>query len=389
VDADAQPTIGLHLERAHYGAVLRHFGSTATLPEQGANPLAFADLYLNAPDVTVRSVAWADRAYGPNRLTVSVTGHGQPRRVRALATLAHATGLANTSESSAADVTRGGSAELAVVYDMPHNYEAAKLALEVRDAASGDALYRGTFPIGNHANLNTPTARPDSARDPRPDEEGFYEKKRNYVLSRLPRFCRKTTAQGAPSDFTLASTDGRVMFNLMEAGSLGRIGRWLDSLFDSAIDRIIAAALFSNQDWVTTHCAARVGMHTQLTALSCLRLGAGHCYSRAVAGAGIVGAMTDPTTGQPFEAHPVLVLGHVVVAIRRRDAWTFIDPSFGHFFFNHDNTDLATDAELEADHELIKRVGLAKSRLRNYGRRDVHVRLEEGTIVWPAGAPPR
>jgi hypothetical protein len=389
VDPIAQPTVGLHLGRAHYGVVLRHFGCTATLPELGANPLAFADLYLNAPDVTVRSVAWADRAYGPNRLIVAVAGHGNPRQVRAFATLSHATGLAHTSESAAAAVTRGGTAELALAYHMPHNYEGAKLAVELRDAISGEILYRGTFPVGNHANLNTPTRRPDDARDPRPDDEDFYEKKRNYVLSRLPRFGRKTTAQGAPSDFTLASTDGQVTFSLMEAGAVARIGRWLDSLFDNAIDRVVAAALFSNQDWVTTHCNARVGMHTQLTALSCLRLGSGHCYSRAVAGAGIVGSMTDPNTGKPFEAYPVLVLGHVVVAVRWRDAWTFIDPSFGHFFFNRANTDLATDAELEADHELIKRVGLSKSRLRNYGRRDVHVRLEEGTIVWPAGAPPR
>jgi hypothetical protein len=198
---------------------------------------------------------------------------------------------------------------------------------------------------------------------------------------------RRNTAQGAPSDFTLQSEDGEVVFNLMEAGVMDRIGKWIDSLFDNAIDRVVACALFSNDNAVTTHCAARVSMHQELTALSALRLGAGHCYSRALGGAGIVGAVTDPRTGKRFEAYPVLVVGHVVVAIRWRDGWTFIDPSFGTFLFNKDNTDLATDRELEADHSLIHRACSRKHALYNYGRRDVHVRFEEGTVVWPAGAP--
>jgi hypothetical protein len=126
-----------------------------------------------------------------------------------------------------------------------------------------------------------------------------------------------------------------------------------------------------------------------MTALSALRLGAGHCYSRALGGTGIVNAMTDPRTGKPFEAYPCLVVGHVVTAIRWRDGWTFIDPSFGNFFFNRENTDLATDLELEADHALIERVAVRKGAIANYGRRDVQVRLEEGTVVWPAGAPAR
>lgn len=388
LDPAAQSTIGLHLSRGRYGDCLRHFASAPTLPEQGANPLAFADLYLDTPDLTVRSLAWAGRAYGPNTLTLSVDA-AQDRQVRALLTLSHSSGLAHTTESPAVRLPRGAAVEIPLAYHMPHNYEVATLTLELRDAATGRPLYRASYPLANHAHLNTPTPRPANAPNPRPEEQDFYEKKRNHILSRLPRFVRKNTAQGAPSDFTLVSTDGQIIFNLMQAGAMDEIGRWLDSLFDNAIDRLAAAALFSNQDWITTHCAARVGMHTQLTPLSCLRLGSGHCYSRAVSGTGIVTAMTDPRTGKHFEAYPILVLGHVVVAIRWRDSWTFIDPSFGHFFFNKNNTDLATDVELAADHELIRRVGLSRGRLLNYGRRDTQVRLEEGTVVWPAGAPPR
>lgn len=389
IDPARQPTIGIHLARARYGTWLQHFASTGTLPGSSAAPLAMADLYFHGPQAAVRSITWVERAYGDNRISVEVLGGTEPREVRVSATLSHATGRSDENQSPPVRLEPHMTVPVNLSYSMPHNYERASLTLEVRDAASGRAYYRGHFPLGSHTDLNVDNPHPASAANPHPGDSNFHEKKRNYILSRLPRFCRKTTAQGAPSDFTLASTDGSVVFNLMESGVMGKIGRWLDSLFDNAIDRIVAAALFSNDNWVTTHCAARVGMHEQLTALSCLRLGSGHCYSRAVAGAGIASAMTDPRTGKHFEAYPVLVLGHVVVAVRWRDSWTLFDPSFGHFFFNRDNTDLATDVELEADPDLIRRVGLSDARLRNYGRRDVHVRLREGPIVWPAGAPPR
>ncbi len=109
----------------------------------------------------------------------------------------------------------------------------------------------------------------------------------------------------------------------------------------------------------------------------------------AAAAAGIVNELPDPATGRNHEAWPTLVLGHVVTSIRRGDDYVFIDPSFGHFFYNRDNTDLATAREMAADVELVTRVVKGSKRLANYARTDTQVRLEEGTVVWPAGAPPK
>ena len=129
-------------------------------------------------------------------------------------------------------------------------------------------------------------------------------------------------------------------------------------------------------------------MHNLLTPLSAIRLNAAHCYSRAMAGTGIINAVTDPRTQRPFDSYACLVMGHVVVAVRWRDSFTFLDPTFGHFFFNAGNSDFATDKELEADHSLILRVDSREHALANYTRRDLHVRLDPGTIIWPANSPP-
>jgi hypothetical protein len=130
-------------------------------------------------------------------------------------------------------------------------------------------------------------------------------------------------------------------------------------------------------------------MQSHLTPLSQLRLGGGHCYSRAAIGAGIANEMTDPATGGKHLAWPTLVLGHVVTAIQRGDDVVFVDPSFGHFFYNAGNTTLATARELEVNSELVSRVVKGEKRRANYAVRKAQIRLDEGTVVWPAGAPPK
>jgi len=174
---------------------------------------------------------------------------------------------------------------------------------------------------------------------------------------------------------------------LMKAGALKRIADWVCSLFAGDDDRLAAAALLTNDDWVTVHALQRVSMQSELTPLSLLRLGGGHCYSRASIGAGIVREIPDPAGGN-HQAWPVLVVGHVVTAVRRGDDYVYIDPTFGHFFYNKANTALATARQLAADESLVARVVKAKDRFANYAALPGHVLIETGTITWPAGAPP-
>ena len=92
--------------------------------------------------------------------------------------------------------------------------------------------------------------------------------------------------------------------------------------------------------------------------------------------------------GANHQAWPVLVVGQVVTAVRRGDDHVYIDPTFGHFFYNKENTALATAGELPADESLVACVIKAKKRFANYASLPGHVLIETGAIVWPAGAPP-
>jgi len=398
VDPAKQPTVGLNLTRSRNVDCWRSYAWTDIVHIQNVPALAMGDLHLGDHGVSVSRIDWGVRECGPGRVTVTVSSGRKDRAVVLHVKADDREGLRGAeyhaeTQSGRTRLAAGSEAVLEAGYLLPFDHPRMFITLEVADAADGEAFYRATFPLRNHGDLRVtkPYSRVAAGKvaNPAPDDENFHEKKLEWVLSKLPRFCRRTTAQGAPSDFTLMSEDGKVVFNLMAPGALKEIADWICTLFEEDNDRLIAVALLTNDDWVTVHAGPRCGMQHHLTPLSQLRLGGGHCYSRAAIGAGIVNELPDPAVGGNHEAWPTLVLGHVVTEVRRGDDYVFIDPSFGHFFYNADNTDLATSAEMAANHGLITRVVKGDKRLANYVAPDAHVRLDEGTVVWPAGAPPR
>ena len=398
LDLDAQPTVGLELVRLRNVDCWQAYSWSDLIHQSHSNAAALGDLYLGDHGVRVQRIDWGDRESGPNRVSLTVSGGREDREMILRVKAEDREGLHGApyhaeTASKPVQLPADGEAVLEADYLLPFDHPRVLITLEAVDAATGEALYRATFPLRDHGDVRVrkPYSRVarGTPRNPTPDDEHFHERKLEWILSRLPKFCRRTTAQGAPSDFTLMSEDGTVVFNLMETGALRKIADWVASLFEEDNDRLIAVALLTNDDWVTVHAGPRVPMQIHLTPLSQLRLGGGHCYSRAAIGAGIVRELADPTTGASHEAWPTLVLGHVITQIRRGDDYVFIDPSFGHFFYNRGNTDLATASELAADHELVTRVVKGDKRLANYMAPAAHVRLDEGTVVWPAGAPPR
>ena len=383
-----QPTVGLNLVRCRNVDVWQCNSWADIIHVTRVPGLALGDLYLKPDGPTVRRIDFGRLETGDNRVAVAVDGPAG-QSVRLNVRVGGGEGEMPVETHSAEAAVPG---DLTAEFHLPVDRTGWRVTLEVVDAADGAAVYRATFPLGNHANVlvdHPYSASKQSSAEPDPTDPDFHDRKLRLVLSRLPKIHRETTAQGAPSDFTLVADDGSVTFNLMAAGALKCIADWITGLYDSDVDRLIAVALLTNDNWVTVHAAARVSMHTHLTPLSQLRLGAGHCYSRAAIGAGIAGELPDAATGESHRAWATLVGGHVIVAIERAGDVTYIDPSFGHFFFNADNTDLATSAELAADHSLVTRVVRGPRRLRNYTHPGRHTRLEPGTIVWPAGAPPK
>ena len=389
IDPESQPTVGINLVRCRHVDYWVQYSWCDIVHTNMVHALTLGEGYLGDRGVIVRKIDWGDLGYGANELSLTVDSTGLARQLELKVHLDDREGgHCVDTESDAQTITSSG--VLKAPFTMVHNLPACYVTAEVVDSNTGESLYRSRFPIRDHGDIRFGHRSPTGAvDDPSPDDPDFRRKKIAYILSKLPRFCRRNTTEGAPSDFTLAAKDGSVEFNLMEAGALKKIADWICTLFDSDDDRLVAAAIFTNDDWVTTHAHLRVRMQFHLTPLSTLRLGSGHCYARAQVGAGLCCELPDPLSGKNYEAWPTLVLGHVITSIKRGDDYVFIDPSFGHFFYNEDNTTLATSRELAKDHSLVERAVIGDKRWLNYRRRDAHVRLEMGTIVWPTGAPPR
>ncbi|MCF7838661.1 MAG: hypothetical protein K9N49_08530 [Candidatus Marinimicrobia bacterium] len=402
--ADQPPTVGLNFARWRNVDLWRQYSWAPAVHLWHFPALALGDGYLTDSPARVTRIDWGTLEYGANRVRMALSGGGRACEVALRVTVRDSGEVGDpefayavTTDSTPVELMPHGQVEVTAGFELPFEYPNVDVRLEMVERGRAGGFYRATFPLGNHNGLRVrqPSLRvarrtgAAAPRNPDPSDPDFHRRKRDFILSRLPRFRRRNTAGGAPSDFVLSAMDGSVAFDLMKPGALRRIADWIGSLFEPDTDRIVAVAMFTQDDWVTTHAAARVGLHTHLTPLSALRLGGGHCYSRAIVGAGLVSELPDPATGGRHRAQPTQVMGHVVVAVERGDDYVLFDPSFGHFFYNSSNTNLATARELANDPGLVSRVVKAPEKIRlYYACIPSQIRLEQGTVVWPADAPP-
>ena len=102
--------------------------------------------------------------------------------------------------------------------------------------------------------------------------------------------------------------------------------------------------------------------------------------------AGILSRLRDPQRRR-YHAYPTLVLGHVITTVRTARGWIPLDPTYGHFYFLHDNRTLATAEELSRDLDgLVDRVD-ARRRC-EFRHPQTHTRFHFGRLVYPDSAPP-
>ena len=273
----------------------------------------------------------------------------------------------------------------------PEDYRFHHLHLELRCGAQSvwKAVYRfGRGQVGWLLQIDDRREGPD-AKNPAPGDPEFMAKKRRYIIRRLPRFLRKTTAQGAPSDFTLEAADGSVRFDLMRPGALTEMARYIYSRYDNDIDRLLGANFFIHQTAVMTYANAPSGLVDGLNPLSVIRFGSGECCCFASALAGLAGKMNCEETGRTYRAARVGVPGHVTTVVEFRGKRVHLDPSVGRFYFLRDNLSLASMEELLADPALAARAG---KYLEDFHRKaaqspDTPYFQRPGAGVWPPGAP--
>jgi hypothetical protein len=272
---------------------------------------------------------------------------------------------------------------------------AQRLTLHVR---RNDAeCYAGTWEIGYCTSLSAyyrfgSETRPSP--NPRPGEKDFLAKKIRYICSRLPRFERRTTRDGARSDFFLSAEDGSAEFDLMEPGVLDRMTGYVAGRFDNDLDRILGVYFLSCAPSIARHMS---GGHTIMNGAGPLSVirgnfagGGGNCgyHSRAFAGL----AAHLRIRGRPLLAHTVSVWAHVISGVGWRGSRALMDADVGHLILKPDGSDLATIEELRANPSMLSTAGEGDV-ARYLTFHDGHVRArryipdEHWEGVFPPGAP--
>ena len=172
---------------------------------------------------------------------------------------------------------------------------------------------------------------------------------REYIVRSLPRFTRKTTADGAPSDFFVEADDGSVSFNLMEAGALSRIARYIEETFSSDEERLLGCAFLINQPAFMTYVNQSSSYVAEdMSPLSQLRFGSAQCGAFSSVCLAVVKRMRS-VAGELFDGMILNCPGHLMTAVRIGRDHVIIDASIGNVFYVADNSRMATLSELLAE----------------------------------------
>ena len=271
-------------------------------------------------------------------------------------------------------------------YHMPVRFIPEYIELEIRDHALGDRLMHVTYNLGTCA-VVYPFGQEKGMATPALDDPHFIEKRIRYIVSRQPLLRRRTTRQGAPSDFFIEAVDGSVSFDLMQDCAMQKIADWLCLLYDNDIDRVIGSTFFMSQQAVYVYTSRRAHFAMLLDSLSNLRLGGGMCGEFGRSHVGLLSHMTSVNNVNRFRARKINVGvgGHSLTAVWMFDRWVLLDPTTPNVkaFFHRDHRTLASGQDLQHDPSLISYNG---STLMIFANALLVQSVACGT-TWPDGAP--
>ncbi len=229
---------------------------------------------------------------------------------------------------------------------------------------------------------------------PQPGEADYLPRLDQWIRQRLPKLVRQTTRDGAPSDFCVVTEDGAQTFNLMQAGVLDQIGRFIAERFDSDLERVLGLLWFNYHPAVARHMSSGHRFMDGAGPLSILRgnfAGAGgNCGYHSRAFAGLL-AHLPLSYGLP-KAHTVSVWGHVISCLEDvQGCKLLIDGDVGHFWLSPDGARLASSDEL-AQHGCLPSTANSAELARYFMYEPtllnrVPVRDDTFPGVFPAGAP--
>lgn len=400
--AEIPPSIGLNVWIDHRAP---HYGQVFLAPPRWrleADPFSFADVYLGdspvqVPVIDFGLVTWGDNTArvtlvntGPRGVTVSLRTDTRlcMRRKRhrrgPVGVLVPAIGRVEAEFPFYVDpeekmtTTGGQTMTLEAVVDG-----------RVVSRASWSLTYCSTVSVFQRYGSDL-----GESPNPTPGEADYLNKKIRHICSRIPKFQRLTTRDGAPSDFFLRAEDGSVEFNLMEEGAFDKMATYIDRRFDNDLDRALGLFYLGYHPAILRHMSGGHRLMDGCGPLSVMRGnfagGGGNCgfHSRAFGGM----AAHVKRNGKYLAGHTLGVYGHVISAMEWGNSKALLDADVGHILLSPDGASLATLDEFRELGAVLTTAGpgdLARYFSFHLESTRRQRRVDENNFggVFPAGAP--
>ncbi len=325
------------------------------------SPLAFADLCFDKDPVMLENVDFGTPHMGSNAAALSFTSSGGGDMIATASVQPSSAGRTiDAAKETPLTEADSGRSQCELSWKARHYTDTNILKIDVKDAA-GRRRWHGSYEFGweqgtlpllylHRGECDSPPANPN------PEDPDFLIKKAQYIAARQHRFHRRTTADGMPSDFTIASSDGAVLFNLMEEQCLDSIANYVHATYDNDTDRLLGMMFLIGQHaFMRAHPAYDPNTSGRLETLSLLRFGSGWCGHMARVMAVILNRMEVGHSGSRHRARCFGIGGHGLVLVEYRDDYAILDSKHLTLYYRLDNSDMATLSELRRFPEIGRR----------------------------------
>lgn len=329
-----------------------------------ADPFSFADIYLRDNYLRIEEIDLGVPCWGANQLEAVLVNDGPHD---ALVTLHAETQLSmkrHVHRSAGVTITvpaHDGARAAVPFYADPEEKMTAGQLLRLIGTSDSEwfrATWRMTYcgPINVYHRYGTALGE---VANPQPGSPDFVKRKIEFICSRLPDFERRTTRDGAASDFVIQAIDGSVQVNLMEAGALDHLAEFVIKRFDNDFDRLLGLFYLKCHPAIMRHASAGHRFLQGCAPLSILRGsfagGSGNCGYNGPAFAGMASHLQ--LNGQALVAHTLTVFRHVINAVGWNGGKVLMDADVGHIFLKADGSDFATIDDIRSDGAILSTAG--------------------------------
>ncbi len=351
--------------------------------ENAEFPLRFGDLYLSNPPVIFTNIWLGEGFIGKNYLVINALKTSQKANGNLIFKLRHKFTLTEKKErleNPPIKIQITGKKQLIKI---PYDYDKiAKnniMEIAVQNNSKNSPFFFAAYPMQFYLRPGKRPAISKTIADPS-------WKEAIKIASKLPRLIRVSTADGAPSDFSLRTEDGKTTIDLMKENAMRLLAEIIEKCFRTDEERLAAASiLIAQPDVMVYEIIDRFGECAN-TPLSIIRFGSGICGAFATAIKGLIEELRPINGKGHFRAYRCGIWdgklpsqkSHCMVAVHCPDGrWVVLDNGRLIYAKRNGKSSLATLTDTSAIQQKINWVVPYKK---------WHI-LDSGSQIWPAGAP--